>query len=100
MPEIEVQKATPTKAVGIPKQRLVRIVLDDNEDIPPTGQSVALNGKAYMIVPGHEVDVPPGVVEILRNAIMTVPIQDPATRKIIGYKNRPRFPFHVIGAAA
>lgn len=97
---IEVQKAATVKAVGIPKQKMVRIVLEDNENIPPTGQPISLNGKAYIIVPGHEVDVPVGIVEILQNAITTVPIQDPATRKVVGSKNRQRFAFRVVRDAA
>lgn len=79
------------KPVGMPK--LVRVVLDEVDEIPPTGQMVSLNGRAYLIKPGEEVDLPEGVLEILDNAIMSVPIVDSQTLKVIGHRNRPRFPY-------
>ena len=81
------------KPIGMPK--LVKIMLEEGaeNEIPPTGQTVSLNGKAYIIRPGEEVMVPPGVVEILENAVMSTPIKDPQTMKVIGYRKRLRFPF-------
>lgn len=77
------------------QEKRVRITLDESDGIPPTGQFVQLNGRAYMIKPGEPVDVPRGVVEILDHAVMKVPLQDPTSRRIIDWRDRKRFPYSV-----
>jgi hypothetical protein len=71
----------------------IRIVLEENDNIPPTGLYVGLNGKGYLIRPGEEVNVPHGVVEILDHAIMSTPVTDPNTRQVTGYRSRHRYPY-------
>ena len=71
----------------------VRIVLSENELIPPTGLFVGDNGVSYILRAGEEVDVPVGVVEILSNAITSVPTIDPDTLTVIGYKPKKMYPF-------
>lgn len=83
--------------IGMPKT--IRIILEENENCGPNGQPVSLNGKAYMIRPGEPVDVPPGILEILDNATMSVPIKDPQTMKVVGYRNRQRFPYRRVAAS-
>jgi hypothetical protein len=75
----------------------VKIILEDNEDIPPTGLFVGLNGEGFMIRPGYEVRVPIGVVEILQHAITHVATKDPQTNRYIGSRPRQRFPFRFVG---
>lgn len=74
----------------------VKIVVEENEDIPPTGLPIGLNGKAYIIRPGEEVLVPLGVKEVLDQAITSVPQVDPSTRQVVGYRDRLRYPYRVI----
>ena len=71
----------------------VRIVLSENEFIPPTGLFVGDNGVPYLLRTGEEADVPVGVVEILSNAITLVPAIDPDTLAVVGYKPKKMYPF-------
>lgn len=73
-----------------------RILLEESDEIPPTGLFVGLNGKAYIIKPGEEVDVPIGVLEVLENAVIRVPVVDPQTRQVVDYRDRTRLPFRVL----
>jgi hypothetical protein len=83
--------------IGMPET--VRIILEENEDIPPTGQTFSLNGRAYLIRPGEEVRVPRGLIEILDNAIIQVPVRG-AGMRVTGYRPRLRFPYRRLGQAA
>jgi|ERR1043166_3747713 hypothetical protein len=80
--------------VGMPKT--VKIMLEDSENMPPTGCPVAINGYAYIIRPGEVVDVPPNVIEVLDHAVMSVAITDPQTKRVIGYRDRLRFPYRIV----
>lgn len=78
----------------------VRIVLEDNDNIPPTGQFFGHNGKGYILRSGEPADVPPEIINILNDAIYDAPIVDPQTQQIIGYRKRLRFPYSVVKAVA
>lgn len=78
-----------------PGERRVRIILEDNDQIPPGGQFVAVNGRAFLIQPGHEVDVPESVLDVLDHAVMSVPVVD-ASATVIGYRDRLRFPYRIV----
>lgn len=73
----------------------VKITLEENDNIPPTGQFFGINGASFMLRPGVEVSVPAGIVDILDNAIMSVPVKDPNTLQVIGYRNKRRYPYQV-----
>ena len=75
--------------------RRVKIMLEESDDIPPTGLFLAINGRAYVIRPGEEVDVPEEVVHCLNDAVMSTPRVD-NTNNIIDYRNKLRFPYRVI----
>jgi hypothetical protein len=90
----EPQKVVKKPASVMPET--IKIVLEENDDIPPTGLFVGLNGRGYLIRPGEEVTVPSGVVEILTNAVMSSPQVDPQTRQVLGYRERMRYPFRRI----
>lgn len=87
------KKRTPPKPKTPATPKRVKIILEENDDIPPTGLYVGLNGRGYLIVPGEEVDVPAGVVDILDHAITSMPQMDSRTRQIVGYRDRMRYPY-------
>lgn len=100
-PNIDPPKGTKTK-VRKPETQAnasapgrVRIVLEENEDIPPTGQFIGLNGIGYILRPGVPVDVPLGVKEILDNAVLDVPQVNPDTLEVIGTRPKMRYPYRL-----
>ncbi len=81
-------------------EKFVRIVLEENDNIPPTGQFISVNGRTWMLRPGEEVDVPVAVVNVLNDAVQDVPTIDPGTKQVTGYRKRHRFPYRIIQAQA
>ncbi len=77
----------------VSKPRLTRIILEENDDIPPTGLFIGHNGRTFMLRPGEEADVPPEVVGILNDAVMSTPVKDPSTGQVVGYRDRMRYPY-------
>lgn len=89
-PEIKVRRAKPL----VPDT--LRIVLEENDDIPPTGLFLGINGKGFMVKPGEPVDLPKYLIEILDHAVMSSPQIDPSTKQVIGYRERMKYPYRVI----
>jgi len=108
----------------------VRIILEENEGIAPSGQYFGLHGtwinpetlealeqqvqdkemtrkeaqveateniqfEAYLRS-GEEADVPVELLMLLNDAIMDVPVIDPITSQVLGYKSRLRYPYRII----
>ena len=73
----------------------VKIVLENNDKIPPTGQFFGLNGRTWILRSGEEARVPSGIIDILDNAVEMHPILDGMGRPV-GWRNRHRFPYTVI----
>lgn len=86
-----------TKIAGVKK---VRIILEDNPDIPPTGLFIGHNGNSFMIRTGVEVDVPEPLLEILDRAITSVPIVNSHSLQVMGSRQKQRFAYRVIREAA
>lgn len=88
-------------APTIPPDRLmvaekrVRILLEENDNIPPTGQFFGVQGVGYVLRPGEAADVPMSLVNILNTAVMAVPVVDSGQR-IVGYRDRLRFPYRLV----
>jgi len=74
------------------KEGYVRIVLEENENIPPSGQFIGHNGKGYLLRPGVEVDVPAVLCDILDQAIEDRPVVGP-DKRVVGYRKALRFPY-------
>lgn len=105
-PVIKVQKAgdfapQPRAAAPAPKpMKRIRIILEDNEAIPPTGLFISPNGRPYLLMPSVEADVPIEVINVLNDAVTSVGIVDTMTQRVVGFRNRLRFPYQVVHRAA
>lgn len=93
-PDRNAPAAAPTTVVTT--QKYVKIQIEENENVPPTGMFISLNGRAYLVKPGVPVDVPPGVIEILNNAVEKMSVMNPETRQVVGYRDKMRYPYRVI----
>lgn len=82
--------------VGMPESSW--IVLEENDDIPPTGLFVGHNGNGFLIRAGEPVLVPNHVISILDDAIMSSPQIDPSSKRVIGYRERRRYPYRRVDA--
>lgn len=78
------------KRLGI---ETTEIILEESDDIPPTGLFVGHNGRGYMISPGVPVTVPNFILGVLDDAVMASPVVDNTNKKVIGYRNRSRYPY-------
>lgn len=88
--------APPEDVAAVPVElKRVKIILEENEHIPPTGQFFGVQGKGYVLRPGEIAEVPVSIINILNCAIMSVPIVD-GTQRVVGYRDRLRFPYRVV----
>lgn len=95
--EAPAKKGTAKKAAeGMPKKAW--IILEENDDIPPTGLFVGHNGNPYLIRTGEPVEVPEFLLGILDAAITTVSITDPTTRRVVGHRDRMRYSYRRVAA--
>lgn len=74
----------------------VKIILEENDNIPPTGLFVGVNGRSFLIRAGEEVEVPVEVVEVLNDAVEDVPRTD-GNNNVLDYRKKMRFPYRLIG---
>lgn len=79
-----------------PEAKAVRVVFEENPEIPPTGLFIGINDEQFYVVAGEEVEVPDFLLSHMDNAIMGTPIFNPSTQQVMGYRNRTRFPYRVI----
>ena len=87
----------PLKKAAAPTDRRTRIVLEENDNIGPSGQFFGADGVGYQLRPGEEADVPESILNILDTAVMSVPVKD-ASDTVVGYRDRLRFPYRVVNA--
>lgn len=88
-------RAEKRAALAIDKLDTVRIQLEETDNMSPTGQFFGLNGVPYNLRPGEPAVVPTGILNILNDAVMSVPIMN-ADQSVAGYRDRLRFPYRVL----
>lgn len=77
------------------KVKRVKIILEENDEIPPGGQFFGINGTGYMVKPGVPVEVPEFIVGVIETAVITKPVLDENNR-VVGHREVPRFPFRLV----
>jgi len=86
----------PRKTERVFTEPRVRIVLEDSDFIPPTGQFFGADGVGYMLKANMAADVPASIISILDTCVMSTPVVDPETLQVTGYRDRLRFPYRVV----
>lgn len=86
-------KAAKADAPAAPKR--VNIILEENDNIPPTGLFIGVNGRSYMLRAGVKASVPVEVVEALNDAVEARPQVDP-NNNVVDYRMRLRFPYRLL----
>ncbi len=89
--QLTAQETVQRNTAATPKR--VRIVVEENDAIPPTGLPLQHNGRAIVIKPGEVVEIPEPYLEILDHAVMSVAQVDPQTQQVVGYRDRLRYPY-------
>lgn len=97
LPQAKQQAAELKRAENAVTER-VWIQLEDNEEIAPGGQFIGLNGVGYMLQPGVPAHVPVGLLNVLNDAIKSVPVVDPITSRVVAWKDRLRLPYRLVTA--
>lgn len=77
------------------KVKRVKIILDENDEIPPNGQFFGVNGTGYQIQPGKPVEIPEFLLGVIDTAVTTKPVTDENGR-VVGYREVPRFPYRIV----
>lgn len=91
------QRQTANMSAALMKR--IVIVLEENDNIPPTGLFIQYNGVPFILRTGVEASVPLPLCEILDNAKTHVAITDGAHR-IVAYRPKLRFPYREVRRAA
>lgn len=78
------------------QEKKVWIVLEDNTNIPPTGQVIGLNGRMWMLRAGVPAEVPLGIINVLNDAVEDVPETDPVSMQVVAYRKKLRFPYRLV----
>jgi hypothetical protein len=95
-PEVSFQEEEEAVKAPVAAKRVKIIIHEQDGDDGSFDVKVGVNGRAYQIKRGVEVDVPPEVVHVLDNAIVTRIVKDPDTNREIT-KDVRRFNYSVIG---
>lgn len=94
--DAKAKKAKPIQKLSIPGQThpTMRILLEDSNDIPPSGQFIGHNGTSFLLKTGVWVDVPMPLIEVLNHAVQQQPILNDA-KQVVGWREKMRYPYRV-----
>lgn len=95
--QIEADNAVIASAEKNAQGDRVKIIIEENDDIPPTGLPLGHNGDQVYVVPGEVVNIPRKFLEILDNAIVSVSMTDPNTKQVIGTRDKRKYPYRIVG---
>ena len=73
----------------------IKIRLEQNKEIPPSGQFIGINGVGYLLVPGVDVEVPEFLLDALDAAVEDVPVLD-ERGNVAGYQKKTRCPYQIV----
>lgn len=76
------------------------ILIEEHDDIPPTGLFLGHNGIGFLAKTGVPMYMPDYLIAILDDAIMDAPVVDPNTKKVTGYRPRRRYNYRRVEAPA
>lgn len=89
-------------------EKRVWIVLERSDRIPPTGQYFGYTAEVeqlygtkhrtpreYILRSGEKAWVPEGLVNVLNDAVESVPVKD-AEERVVGYEDRLRFSYRIV----
>ena len=85
-------------AVGMPDT--VWVVIEEHDEIPPTGLFLGHNGVGFLAQTGYPLPLPKYLLNILDDAVVSMPVLDPKTQQVTGYRDRRRFNYRVVPAPA
>jgi hypothetical protein len=89
------KEATVSEVITAEQSKRRKIILEENDNIPPTGLFIGINGRSFVIRAGEEVLVPLEVIAVLDDAVEDVPRVD-GNSNVVDYRRKMRFPYRVI----
>lgn len=106
LPPAAPKAAAKTKAAAKPKvtssgeiitaeqSERVKIILEENDNIPPTGLFIGINGRSFLLRAGEECPVPKDVLGVLDDAVEEVP-RVGSSNNVVEYRKKMRFPYRI-----
>jgi hypothetical protein len=88
-------KQAPKAAKKKAAVKKTKIILQKNDDIPPSGLFIGHNGTGYQLKPSKAVEVPDFLLDVLDNAVVKKPVMG-ENGLISRYEDSPRFPYTVV----
>lgn len=89
------KQASSGEVITAAQSERVRIILEENDNIPPTGLFIGINGRSFLIRAGEEVTVPQEVLNVLDDAVEDVPRVD-GNSNVVDYRRKMRFPYRLL----
>ncbi len=77
-------------------EEYVLIQLEEDPSIPPTGLFIGHNGDAFMLKPGVPAKVPQRLLNVLDDAVLSMPVTDTETGQVVGYRDRRAHPYRIL----
>lgn len=91
--QMAADNAVLAKAQDNARGKRVKIILEEGDHIPPTGAPFGHNGDMIVIMPGEVVEIPEKFLNVINDCVMSSPVVDPASKQVVGYRDRLRYPY-------